>query len=117
MINVTAYFIEIQFLLKMKESNITVTPVGQETRYNISININDISGINPTYYNPDYVIEIYYADQTATLSRDSEAEILKLYFKILQCIQKANKNKPCKDFLVIYNNDPYLLSELNITES
>lgn len=99
----------------MKESNITVTPVGQETRYNISININDISGINPTYYNPDYVIEIYYAKQTATLTRNSEEEILNLYFNILQCIQKANKNKYNKDFLIIYNNEPYLLSELSIT--
>lgn len=100
----------------MKESNITVTPIGQETRFNLSININDISGINPTRFNSDYMVEIYYGDHTATLTRNSEEEILKLYFSILQCIQKANKNKYNKDFLIIYNNEPYLLSELNITE-
>lgn len=100
----------------MKE-NITIKSKGQVPSSNLSININDISSVAPIVSDSTYSVKVYYADQTATLSRGSEAEILKLYFKILQCIQKANKNKPCKDFLVIYNNDPYLLSELNITES
>lgn len=100
----------------MKDNNnITVTAAGQATQYNLSININNISGVNPTRFNSSFGVEIYYGNQTATLYRDDMEEVLKLYFKVLHCIQKANKSK-YEDFLVIYNNDPYLLSELNIID-
>lgn len=97
----------------MKE-NITIKSKGQVASHNLSININDISSVNPICDSTHYV-SIKYAENTATLTRNSEEEILKLYFSILQCIQKANKNKYNKDFLIIYNNEPYLLSELSIT--
>ena len=99
----------------MKENNLIVKAKGQIADSNLSININDISSVNPICDTTHYV-SIKYAENAAKLTRKTEAEVLKLYFKILQCIQKANKNKSCKDFLVIYNNDPYLLSELTITE-
>ena len=100
----------------MKDNNITVTAAGQATQYNLSININNISGVKPTRFSSSFGVEIFHGNQVATLYRDDMKEVLKVYFKVLHCIQKVNKSK-YKDFLVIYNNEPYLLSELNIIDN
>ena len=62
----------------MKE-NITIKSKGQVPSSNLSININDISSVAPIVSDSTYSVKVYYADQTATLSRGSEAEILKLF--------------------------------------
>ena len=101
----------------MKEfgTNISVESFDQRPRNNITINITEITGVNPIKYNDGSTeVKIYYAGQSATLSRRTETETMNLYFKILKCIQSFNKSGNSKDYLVIYDCEPYLLSELDI---